>query len=185
MTAVVLAGGRGTRMRHINGDLPKVMVHVAGRPFLDWLVDELWADGINEVRVCAAPGGTGGAVKACLDELPDQFFVLNGDTYFHCDYRKVEPMSMLVMPSRDGNATRKHGVIVNYRKGWTNGNCIDCGGYYTKEMFDVPDTEFDMELVILNSLGKLKAHPIDGRFYEVGSPEGLERTRRYFGYVLH
>jgi NDP-sugar pyrophosphorylase family protein len=45
--AVVLAGGFGTRIRHLLGDLPKPMVPVNGRPFLEWVVRWLAA---QEVR---------------------------------------------------------------------------------------------------------------------------------------
>lgn len=37
-TAVILAGGFGTRIKHLLGDLPKPMAPVNGRPFLEWVV---------------------------------------------------------------------------------------------------------------------------------------------------
>ena len=38
ITAVILAGGFGTRIRHLLVDLPKPMASVNGRPFVEWVV---------------------------------------------------------------------------------------------------------------------------------------------------
>lgn len=38
-TAVILAGGRGTRLRSVVQDVPKPMAPVNGRPFLEHLID--------------------------------------------------------------------------------------------------------------------------------------------------
>ncbi|MCK9589230.1 MAG: nucleotidyltransferase family protein [Terrimicrobiaceae bacterium] len=47
--ALVLCGGRGTRLRAVLPDRPKPMAGVAGRPFLDWLLLHLRACGIRHV----------------------------------------------------------------------------------------------------------------------------------------
>lgn len=49
IVAVVLAGGFGTRIKHLLGDLPKPMVPVNGRPFIEWVVRYLAAQRITEV----------------------------------------------------------------------------------------------------------------------------------------
>lgn len=48
-SAVVLAGGFGTRIKHLLGDLPKPMAPVNGRPFLEWVVRWLGAQNIRRV----------------------------------------------------------------------------------------------------------------------------------------
>lgn len=48
-TAVIMAGGRGTRLRAVTGDLPKPMVPVAGRPILERLVLHLVGSGVRDV----------------------------------------------------------------------------------------------------------------------------------------
>lgn len=48
-TAVIMAGGRGTRLRAVTGDLPKSMVEVAGRPILERLVLHLVGSGVRDV----------------------------------------------------------------------------------------------------------------------------------------
>jgi bifunctional UDP-N-acetylglucosamine pyrophosphorylase/glucosamine-1-phosphate N-acetyltransferase/UDP-N-acetylglucosamine pyrophosphorylase len=102
--AVVLAAGKGTRMK---SDLPKVLVPVAGRPMIDYVLDALSAAGVAEVLVVVGyradlvretlanrPGltfveqteqlGTGHAVMVCRDELAKRsntaVFVLAGDS---------------------------------------------------------------------------------------------------------
>ena len=47
--AVVLAGGFGTRIKHLLGDLPKPMAPVNGRPFLEWVVRWLAAQDVRRV----------------------------------------------------------------------------------------------------------------------------------------
>lgn len=49
VTAVVLAGGFGTRIRHVLPDLPKPMAPVAGRPFVEWVVRFLGKQGVRRV----------------------------------------------------------------------------------------------------------------------------------------
>lgn len=112
MQAVVLAGGFGTRLRARVTDLPKPMAPVAGRPFLEYVLDRLVNSGV--VRVALATGylseaieshfgdayrgmaivysredsplGTGGAIAKALRALPPQItLVLNGDTWLDVD----------------------------------------------------------------------------------------------------
>lgn len=49
ISAVVLAGGFGTRIKHLLGDLPKPMAPVNGRPFVEWIVRYLAAQKIRNV----------------------------------------------------------------------------------------------------------------------------------------
>lgn len=49
ITAVVLAGGFGTRVKHLLPGLPKPMAMVCGRPFLDWVLLYLAREGITDV----------------------------------------------------------------------------------------------------------------------------------------
>ena len=113
--AYVLAGGFGTRLRPVIGDLPKPMAGVAGRPFLEHLFDYLLAQGVARVVICsgyraelieayfgqtyrgcdvlysveAEPLGTGGALSKALERFKPEvpFLVANGDTYFPIDTR--------------------------------------------------------------------------------------------------
>jgi NDP-sugar pyrophosphorylase family protein len=111
--AMILAGGKGTRLRRVVDDRPKPMAEVAGRPFVEWLLPLLYDQGTRRVVLCTGhlashvqayfgdgqrwnmelryscdpfPLGTGGAVRQALDEVRgDRFLVLNGDSYCRFD----------------------------------------------------------------------------------------------------
>ncbi|MDE2370334.1 MAG: nucleotidyltransferase family protein [Burkholderiales bacterium] len=112
MQAVILAGGFGTRLRQRVVDLPKPMAPVAGRPFLDYLLDPLAEAGCARAMLATGhladkieahvghswrgmaieysheetPLGTGGAVLQAMRRLPDEpTLVLNGDTWIGLD----------------------------------------------------------------------------------------------------
>lgn len=105
--ALILAGGRGTRLRTVLADRPKVLAPVNGRPFVTYLLDRLDTAGVREVvlltgyqaeqvreelgdthgslrlRYSAETTelGTGGAIRNALPMLDaPRFFVLNGDS---------------------------------------------------------------------------------------------------------
>ncbi len=110
--AVVLAGGLATRMRPMTEHLPKVLLDVAGRPFVDWLLERLASCGYDEVVLCigrlgglvrdhVGDGdgvrvvysdegddqlGTAGALRLALPHLAPEFLVTYGDSYLPFDY---------------------------------------------------------------------------------------------------
>jgi NDP-sugar pyrophosphorylase family protein len=51
--AIILAGGLGTRLRPLVGDVAKPMAPVAGRPFMEYLLRQLRQAGFEQVLVCA------------------------------------------------------------------------------------------------------------------------------------
>ena len=110
--AVILAGGFGTRLSHVLGNVPKPMAPVFGRPFLAYLLDRLIDAGVSHVVLAtghmhhviegcfggsyrslrltysceSAPLFTGGAIlKAAQSVSSGNFLVLNGDTLFDID----------------------------------------------------------------------------------------------------
>ena len=52
ITAAVLAGGLGTRLRPVIADRPKVLADIGGRPCLAYLLDQLAAAGVRKVVLC-------------------------------------------------------------------------------------------------------------------------------------
>ena len=55
LATVLLAGGLGTRVAGITGDsLPKAMLPVAGRPFIDYKLADLAAQGVTDVHLLVA-----------------------------------------------------------------------------------------------------------------------------------
>ena len=110
MRAIVLAGGLGTRLRSVVSDVPKPMAPVAGRPFLERLLDYWIAEGVSEIALAvgylhekvrthfgdayrgipitwsveATPLGTGGGLVQAweMGKGDGPALVLNGDTFF-------------------------------------------------------------------------------------------------------
>jgi len=125
MQAVILAAGRGTRMKELTESAPKALLEVAGRPLLAYTLDAL-PDTADEVIVVvgylggmihdrfgpeyygkkilyAEQGeqhGTAGALWSAKDVLKDRFLVINGDDiYARGDLEraaKAEAWAMLV-----------------------------------------------------------------------------------------
>ena len=66
MYAVIQAGGAGTRLKTITGDLPKVMVEICGKPILEWQLESLKKSGIHDFLVIISKNG-----KAISDYFGD------------------------------------------------------------------------------------------------------------------
>ena len=113
----LLAGGLATRLQPITHKIPKAMVEVAGRPFIDHQLALLERNGCRRVVLClghlgeqvakhvgdgsrhgldvnySLDGdkllGTGGALRQALPLLGEACWVLYGDSYMDIDYRAV------------------------------------------------------------------------------------------------
>jgi len=112
VTVLILAGGLGTRLQSVLPDQPKVLATVAGRPFLSYLMDQLFSIGLRQVILCTGykgeqvkntfgdtynglaiqysqepePFGTGGAIRFALPQIhTESALVFNGDSYVNCN----------------------------------------------------------------------------------------------------
>jgi len=116
-TAIILVGGRGTRLGSLTEQTPKPLLSVAGRPFLFHVLDYLIQQQIQKVILATGylagefeqalgskylgvslsyshevdPLGTGGAIALALASSAgaSEVFVLNGDTYFPVDLTEL------------------------------------------------------------------------------------------------
>src|ERR1041384_2523105 len=68
LVAVILAGGFGTRIRHLSPDLPKPMIPVAGKPFLEWIIRFLGKQGIGKVAI--STGYLGEKIESYFGDHP-------------------------------------------------------------------------------------------------------------------
>ena len=111
-----LVGGLGTRLKELTRLTPKPLVQVAGRPFIDYLIDEAARHGFSDIVLLAGylgaqfearydglhrhgarvrvltepePLGTGGALRFALPQLEDCFLLANGDSFFDINLRAL------------------------------------------------------------------------------------------------
>jgi NDP-sugar pyrophosphorylase family protein len=142
--------------------------------------------------------GTGGALRRALPTLGEAFFVLYGDSLLTCDLSSIERTFrssgraglMTVLRNDDrwdrSNVQLENGRIVRYDKvnRTPEMHHVDYGiGILTEaSLSDFPEGEaFDLAIVYqrLIATGSLAAVEVSDRFYEIGSPEGLEATRAF------
>ena len=116
--ALILVGGKGTRLQSVVSDRPKPMAGVAGRPFAEWMLLALRKQGVRRIifgtghRADAfrehfddggqwdievdyshetEPLGTGGAIRLALDTVrSERVLVMNGDSYCPFDLPRLQ-----------------------------------------------------------------------------------------------
>lgn len=117
MKVIILAGGKGLRLRKVVKDVPKPLAAIAGKPFLEYLILQLIKFGFRDIvfsvgyqkeaikeyfgngkkwRVSISyaeekkPLGTGGAIKKAARLIDDkEFLVLNGDSFLDLDFNRL------------------------------------------------------------------------------------------------
>lgn len=162
----ILAGGLATRLRPITETIPKAMVRVAGKPFIQHQIELLKRNGLKRFVICVGylgeqieeflgngsefevsvqysydgPEllGTGGALRKAAGLLDDTFFVLYGDSYLDIDYQAV------------GNYFHGHsaqGLMTVYHNAgkWDKSNVVFAGGLVAK--YDKYSPTLDMEYI--------------------------------------
>ena len=118
-SAVILAGGKGTRLKSVSGDVPKPLVYVAGKRVIEHQFDWCIAQGLTSCYLLVhheskyfsdtlgslyhtALGklaisyieetealGTGGALLQCVAQLPERFVLLYADTILNIDLERM------------------------------------------------------------------------------------------------
>ncbi len=116
MQVLILAGGFGTRIRSQFPDLPKALIPVRGKAFLERQIELLASQGFHNFTLCLGnraeqivshfgdgkpwgvaitysiesnPLGTGGALKYAAPLFQETALVLNGDTFLDIDYQSL------------------------------------------------------------------------------------------------
>lgn len=116
MKTVIMAGGRGTRIAAVAGDIPKPMIPVGGKPVLQSEVESLVAQGFREIILTVGhlghiirdyfgdgsrfgaeisyyteeePLGNAGALFRIKEQLTEDFLLLNGDAVFDVDFDRL------------------------------------------------------------------------------------------------
>jgi len=226
--AIILAGGFGTRLSSVVSDLPKCMAPINGKPFLDYQLDYLDVFGIERVILSVGylhekiiehyghqyknfkldyaiekePLGTGGGLKLALKLANGPLvYVLNGDTFFHIDYKKfldihrgMESKLSIVLRELDdvkryGSIERDEGKRISgfWEKNNKSGKGFINGGVYifNKRFFEsqnLPD-KFSLEKDFFEKIYKTeKIYGILCRqyFIDIGVPEDYKKAQDEF-----
>ena len=131
MEAIILAGGLGTRLRGVIGEIPKCMAPIDGKPFLQYQLEWLSRFDVTHVVLSVGylkeqvidfvdsrewpfeisyavenePLGTGGGIRLALSECRGNLvYILNGDTFFNVDLNALTftaPVTLALKPMRN------------------------------------------------------------------------------------
>ena len=223
--AVILSGGFGTRLSHVVSDVPKPMAPIREKPFLDYIIKTLKQQGFdnfifltgyksefiedyfknldNAIFIKEETAlGTGGAILNAFNKLQDEFFVINGDTFFDIDYSLLEEFGKnkpITLALRYTNNIERYGfveiddnfIIKSFvEKGNLPENRIDGyinGGIYyiNKSALKPYADKFNGEFISLETeiFPKLLANkelnglPLGGCFIDIGIPEDYYRAQ--------
>jgi MurNAc alpha-1-phosphate uridylyltransferase len=224
---VILAGGLATRLRPLTESVPKALIEVANTPFISWQLNYLRFQGVSSVLIClgylgsmieefigngAGYGldiqysyedkqllGTGGAINQALHLLPEDFFILYGDSFLpinfndvqkcYIDNRRMGLMTVLKNQNQwdKSNVIFSNNEIVKYDKKNLDDQMhyIDYGlGILNKQVFASYENgaAFDLADIYhnLSIANQLTGFEVFERFYEIGSHTGLAETEEYF-----
>ncbi len=212
--AVILAGGKGTRLASVVQNVAKPMAEVDGRPFVDVIVKRLQDQGISRIImatghkaesvyeyykdkpgiVCIREGepmGTGGAVLHAIREVPDlsdDFFVLNGDSFYPFDLAAFRgaPLAFARIGAVEMADSGRYGTLqVNHadmitkfleKTGENRPGIVNAGVYHLQkfylEEFEYGPCSIEQDIFpIWADLGELIAVPNKGPMLDIGLPE--------------
>ncbi|EAJ6072944.1 D-glycero-D-manno-heptose 1-phosphate guanosyltransferase [Campylobacter coli] len=212
MQAIVLAGGLGTRLRSVVQDLPKPMAPINGKPFLVFVLGYLKKQGITEIILSISYKyeliqeyfkdefhgvkihyniekellGTGGAIKDALKFVKNKVYVLNGDTFFDIDLKKLALNSGKIcialkqMQNFDRYGTVNvddQGFVASFEEKVFKKQGLINGGVYLlkKDIFDefILEKKFSFEEFLQENYKSLKIQTqiFDDYFIDIGIPE--------------
>jgi D-glycero-D-manno-heptose 1,7-bisphosphate phosphatase len=152
MKAVIMAGGKGSRIASLFPDVPKPMIEMVGKPILERQIDVLTGQGITDITIITGykkeriksyfgqrvkyidedePLGTAGALYYLRDVVDDDFLLVNGDIIFDVD------ISRMIKAHRQSGAAATIAVHPNVHP--FDSGVVDCDAdgfvtnWYTKE----------------------------------------------------
>jgi N-acetyl-alpha-D-muramate 1-phosphate uridylyltransferase len=224
--AAILAGGLGTRLRPLTEKVPKAMVSVNGRPFLEYELELLKRNKVTDIVLCLGYLGEQveehfgdgrrfgvkiryshdgkellgpiGGLKTAEHLLGDEFFVTYGDAYLRMNYeemmavlnqsKKLATMAVYKNEGRFGRSDiiAKNGFVVAYDKTrslsgmlWVN---FGVSALKKEALSEVEPGRYCDEETFYGALIKRKqlvSYQTYDRFYEIGSPQGLDEFARF------
>lgn len=213
---VVLCGGLGTRLGELAQGLPKPMIPIGGRPYLERVLESFADKGLSDFVLLTGhrakvieghfgdgsrfgmhieysrerePLGTGGALRDARALLGDRFILTYGDVLRRFDYDRFVQQHMgnclAVYPRiSTGNADAAEGFVVRFDKRAPELPYVDAGfSVMLASTIDLlPESgPCSFEEIVFPNLaehGGLEAEIVDHDFFDIGTPEELERTRK-------
>ncbi|HEY0296448.1 MAG TPA: HAD-IIIA family hydrolase [Bordetella sp.] len=221
----ILLGGLGTRLGSLTRETPKPLLPVGGVPFIELLIREAWRMGFRHVVLLAGykservheflatmradlpqgasievaiepePLGTGGAVAHALPMLDERFLLLNGDTWFDCNWNELciddgagrATIAVREVPLADRYETIDFAPNGLVRAVVPRGEApappyyVNGGAYcLAREHVAGFGERFSIEQDVLPALtrkGQLRAHRFEGYFLDIGVPESYARSQ--------
>ncbi|EOI0230025.1 nucleotidyltransferase family protein [Campylobacter coli] len=219
MQAIVLAGGLGTRLKSVVQDLPKPMAPINGKPFLAFVLEYLKKQGIAEVILSVSYKyeliqeyfkdefegmkirynvekellGTGGAIKDALKLVKNEVYVVNGDTFFDIDLKKLVLngskicIALKQMQNFDRYGTVNvddQGIVTSFEEKVFKKQGLINGGIYLlkKDIFDNFDLEkkFSFEKFLQENfeLLKIQTQIFNDYFIDIGVPQDYKLFKK-------
>lgn len=204
MIAMILAAGRGERMRPLTDELPKPLLTVRGKPLIVWHLEKLARNGFKKVVINIAHLGykipkvlgdgskwnmqiiysdeqnigalesAGGIVNA-LEYLSEEFLVVNGDVW--CDYEFNNSLSLddkLAHLILVENPEHNKDGDFEYKNAKYTFSGI---GYYSKKMFEnLPKQKLALAPIIKKNIenNKVNFELYKGEWRDIGTPQRLD-----------
>ena len=203
----LLVGGKGERLASITNGYPKPLVNVNDRPFLSYVLDDLkgfdialvtsdstyeyfrgYEDFGIEVINEGERVGTGGFLMKLGENIPDSFYVMNGDTYFTGDLNlDVDKSTVFVaeelVTSDVGYIKGKNGKVEEFveKDPTASGyKLVNLGFYkfYKKDITLPMRLPISIEYDILPNI-ELKYKVLNTVKFDIGTPERLEKFKTW------
>ena len=203
----LLVGGKGTRLTSVTTG-PKCLVDIKGKPFLDYVLDNLC--GFDVVLVCSdinyhyfqpyedrgikvfnegEPSGTAGFLMKV--DAPESFYVMNGDTYYAGDINLDATKSTIFVNLEEikgdegyiigGNDGRVEAYIEKEPHAIGQTHFVNLGIYklYKKDITLPMRLPLSMEYDILPNMN-LSYGILKSDRFDIGTPERLEKFKKWF-----
>ena len=236
----ILVGGKGTRLASVTNGFPKPLVDVNGKPFIEYVLENLKGFNINFIASgCATgkkdssyrmfgsaygdgqlgynvkilddggcEGGPGGGTGGWLNmfaihnvEMPESFYIMNGDTYFTGDLNLDVNRSTVFVAEED--VAGDVGYIEPKKKRWYNrrnrvnsfveknpnatGKQLVNLGIYKFYKKDLPLSgipfQGSIEYDILPYVKNLEYKVLNTDRFDIGTPERLEKFKTWQQHV--
>jgi NDP-sugar pyrophosphorylase family protein len=237
LPVLILAGGLGTRLRPVVADRPKGLAPIGEKPFLEIQIELLREQGADRFVLCVGHRaeqirehfgdgrrwgvridysietgellGTAGALKLAEARFDPQALVLNGDTYFALDYRRLverhraerrgEGVLATIALAQTPDPSRCGNVVLDPSQRYLLGflekdlgrkqpsRWLNAGAYVLeRELLDrlSPGRPYSLERdvfpEILRTGGRIAALTGEELFLDIGTPEGLGAFAAYY-----